>query len=212
MRFEDQRALLVRELEAQGIRDEAVLKAFLSVPREIFVPKEHQDMTYHNRALPIAGSQTISQPLMVAIMLQILDLSSEDTVLEIGTGSGYQTALLAFIAKEVCSVERLELLSLQAQKVLKKQGIKNAYFRIGDGAMGWEKAFPAYTSFNKIIVSAGAKQIPSRLTEQLAEGGRMVIPVGEQNQQTLVLITKKDGRLNHKDCGLCAFVPLVTGS
>ncbi len=212
MRFEDQRALLVRELEAQGIKDERVLKAFLSVPRELFVPEEHQNLAYHNRALPIAERQTISQPLMVAIMLQVLELSAEDTVLEIGTGSGYQTALLASLVKEVCSVERLENLSLQAQKVIKKQGLKNAYFRIGDGAMGWEKAFPAISSFDKIVVSAGARQIPQRLTEQLAEGGRMVIPVGEQNQQSLMLVTKQDGLLCYSDCGLCAFVPLITST
>ncbi|HOH47593.1 MAG TPA: protein-L-isoaspartate(D-aspartate) O-methyltransferase [Candidatus Cloacimonadota bacterium] len=212
MRYEDQRALLVRELELQGIKDERVLRAFLNTPRELYVPEEHQSLAYHNRALPIAERQTISQPLMVAIMLQTLELTPEDTVLEIGTGSGYETAVLASIVKEVCSVERLENLSLQAQQILKKQGFRNVYFRIGDGALGWEKAFPAYNSFDKIIVSAGARQIPSRLTEQLAEGGRMVIPVGEQQQQKLVLLTKKDGVLSQSDCGLCAFVPLVTST
>ena len=210
MRYEDQRALLVKELSAQGIRDERVLEAFLEVKRELFVPEENRAYSYHNRALPIALKQTISQPLMIAIMLQLLDLKEDDLVLEIGTGSGYQTALLSHLVKEICSVELLEALSLTAQKILKEQGVRNAHFRIGDGAMGWVAAWPPHKEFDKIVVSAGAKNVPEKLTAQIKEGGAMVIPVGETSTQELLLIKRIEGKLLTQQYGLCSFVPLVT--
>ena len=209
MRFEDQRQKLVNELKLEGISDEAVLAAFAIVPREDFVLPEYRDYAYRNQPLPIKQNQTISQPLMIAIMLQLLELKPEDIVLEIGTGSGYQSALLAEIVTEVCSVERIESLSFSAQKVLRNSNYKNINFRIGDGHKGWQKAFPPYKEFPKIIVSAGASSIPEALVAQLAEGGIMAIPVGETNAQILNIVTRKNGNLQITHTGACSFVPLV---
>ena len=210
MRFEDQRTLLVQELASEGITDERVLDAFRKVPRELFVPSQFREYAYRNQPLPIDCYQTISQPLMIAIMLQYLELQPEDIVLEIGTGSGYQTALLAELAKEVCTVERLESLSLKAQELLKSLGYKNIYFRIGDGTQGWQKAYPPYKEFNKIIVSAAAKEIPPKLKEQLADQGIMVIPVGTGYYQTLHKMVRDKDRFIITKHGGCAFVPLVS--
>lgn len=209
MRFDDQRALLIKDLRGRGITDPLVLKAFAKVPREMYILPQYMEYAYSNQPLPIEAGQTISQPLMIAIMLEYLDLKPEQRVLEIGTGSGYQTALLAEFGCEVCSVERIEELSLKAQQVLKSQDIKNVYFRIGDGGEGWQKAYPPYKSFHRIIVSAGAAEIPSRLTEQLAEGGIMVIPVGRYSPQILTRIIKQDNELIISEHGGCAFVPLI---
>lgn len=210
MRFEDQRKLLVQELRQQGIRDEAVLAAFSKVPRELYVPPQYKDYAYRNRPLPIGLEQTISQPLMVAIMLEHLELKPEDLVLEIGTGSGYECALLAEIAGEVCSVERLEELSLTAQGVLKEAGYKNIFFRIGDGAQGWLKAYPPHKEFDKIIVSAGARQIPPRLQEQLKLGGILVVPVGAGDYQILTKVIRTENGYSVSEHGACAFVPLIS--
>ena len=210
MRFEDQRKLLVQELRQQGIRDEAVLAAFSKVPRELYVPPQYKDYAYRNRPLPIGLEQTISQPLMVAIMLEHLELKPEDLVLEIGTGSGYECALLAEIAGEVCSVERLEELSLTAQGVLKEAGYKNIFFRIGDGSQGWLKAYPPHKEFDKIIVSAGARQIPPRLQEQLKPGGILVVPVGAGDYQILTKVIRTENGYSVSEHGACAFVPLIS--
>lgn len=210
MRYEDQRKLLVDELRHNGISDELVLSAFARVPREHYVLPEYREYSYRNQPLPIHLSQTISQPLMIALMLQHLELKPEDIVLEIGTGSGYQTALLAEIVKEVCTVERLELLTLTAKKVLKSQAYKNINFRIGDGAEGWRKAYPPYNSFGKIIVSAAASTIPDELVRQLGDKGILVIPVGKGNIQTLTKICRVNEDVRITEHGACAFVPLVT--
>jgi len=209
MRYEDQRQRLVEELRLQGIRDEAVLQAFLAVPRELYVLPEYREYAYRNQPLPIDCNQTISQPLMIAIMLEHMQLTKSDLVLEIGTGSGYQTALLAALVREVCTVERLEALSLSARAVLKEAGCANIHYRIGDGSQGWQHAFPPYKSFNKIIVSAAAAHVPSKLVEQLAEPGILVIPVGPAYLQTLVRVEKKDGKIHQSSHGGCTFVPLV---
>lgn len=209
MRFEDQRQLLVSELRSDGITDEAVLKAFGSVAREHYVLPEYQIYAYRNKPLPILDKQTISQPLMIALMLQYLEIRAEDIVLEIGTGSGYEAALLASITKEVCTIERIESLSLSAQRVLREDGFRNIYFRIGDGTSGWQKAYPPYKEFSRIIVSAGADMIPEKLTAQLAEGGIMVIPVGPGTTQSLLKITRQNGELLYSEHGACAFVPLI---
>jgi protein-L-isoaspartate(D-aspartate) O-methyltransferase len=209
MRFEDQRKMLVEELSQRGIADPDVLAVFEKIPREYYVLPEYQEYAYRNQPLPISGRQTISQPLMIALMMSKLKLRPQDLVLEIGTGSGYQTALLASIVKEVCTVELLDFLSLKAQKILKSAGFKNIHFRIGDGWDGWQKAYPAYKVFDKIIVSAAAEEIPSRLCEQLADGGIMVVPVGAGIAQILHIIQrKKDELIIRKDCP-CAFVPMV---
>ncbi len=209
MRFEDQRQVMVNELKRAGINDEAVLSAFLAVPREDYVLPEYRDYAYRNQPLPILHNQTISQPLMIAIMMQLLELKKTDVVLDIGTGSGYQCALLAEIAREVCSVERIEGLSLSAQKVLRQAGYRNVFFRIGDGYAGWEKAYPAHKSFPKIIVSAGAESIPERLVDQLAEGGIMLIPIGATSAQVLHIIRRVNNEIVITKSGACSFVPLV---
>lgn len=209
MRFEDQRIKLVEELYTQGIRDEAVLSAFAKIKREDFVLAEYREYAYRNRPLPINQSQTISQPYIIALMMSYLNLQVNDVVLEIGTGSGYQTALLASIVHEVCTVERLDQLSLSAQKILKKTGFRNIFFRIGDGWDGWQKAYPAYKEFSKIIVSAGADSIPHKLCDQLAEGGTLIIPVGNATQQVLQIVTREKGEIVVKKDAPCAFVPLI---
>lgn len=209
MRFEDQREKLVKELQAGGICDTAILNAFAKVPREEFVLPEYREYAYRNQPLPILHSQTISQPLMIAIMMQLMELKNSDIVLEVGTGSGYQSALLAEVVKEVCSIERIESLSLDARKILKKTGYKNIYFLIGDGHQGWKKAYPAHKTFNKIIVSAGAEEIPSALVQQLDEGGIMTIPVGSSGSQILNVIRKVNGEVQISHNGACSFVPLI---
>jgi protein-L-isoaspartate(D-aspartate) O-methyltransferase len=212
MRFDDQRKRLVHELVKLGIKDANVLKAFETVPREHFVLPEYSDYAYRNQPLPIEQNQTISQPLMIAIMLEHLHLTADDIVLEIGTGSGYQSALLASIVKEVCTIERLEALSLKARVTLKNLGYANIFYRIGDGSAGWQKAFPVYTEFPKIIVSAAATKLPDKLVAQLADPGILVVPVGGQHLQTLTVIEKLNGETVHSTQGGCTFVPLIIDS
>lgn len=209
MRYEDQRQLLVSILRQRGIRDESVLEAFGRIPREDYVLPEYREYAYRDRPLPLHSEQTISQPSMIALMLCHLNLKDSDRVLEIGTGSGYQTAILASLVAEVCSVELLDNLSLSAQKVLKAAGFRNIHFRIGDGWQGWEKAYPPYKEFDKIIVSAAAERIPPKLSEQLAEGGILAVPVGAQGGQILNIITRRNGELLIKQDIACTFVPLV---
>lgn len=209
MRFEDQRLRLLEDLKASGITDAAVLSAFSSVPREDYVLPEYKEYAYRNRPLPLSLGQTISQPSMIAIMMSELKLRPQDKVLEIGTGSGYQTALLASIVDEVCTVELHDSLSLGAQKILKAAGFKNIYFRIGDGWAGWEKAYPAYKEFDKIIVSAAAEEVPPQLCDQIAEDGIMVVPVGGSLSQILHIIVREKGTLKIRQDYPCTFVPLV---
>lgn len=209
MRFEDLRQRLVAELRLLGINSEPVLAAFAKIPRELYILPQYMEYAYSNQPLPIDAGQTISQPMMIAIMLEQLALEDQHHVLEIGTGSGYQTALLSELAKDVCSIERIEALSLKAQKVLKSENIKNVYFRIGDGYQGWQKAYPPYKSFDRIIVSAGAPAIPKGLTNQLADGGIMVIPVGHHSPQILTKIIRKGDELLISKHGACAFVPMI---
>lgn len=212
MRFDDQRKRLVQELEKHGIKDQNVLNAFATVPREHFVLPQYSDFAYRNQPLPIELNQTISQPLMIAIMMEHLNLGNDDIVLDIGTGSGYQAALLSTIVKEVCTIERIEALSLKARTILKNLGYTNVYYRIGDGSSGWQKAFPVYNEFPKIIVSAGAEKIPEKLIKQLADPGILVIPVGGQGLQTLIKIEKHDGKIIQSTQGGCTFVPLIVDS
>jgi protein-L-isoaspartate(D-aspartate) O-methyltransferase len=212
MRFTDQRKRLVQELEHYGINNVHVLKAFEKVPREHFVLPEHMDYSYRNQPLPIDFNQTISQPLMIAIMLEHLLLEKTDIVLEIGTGSGYQTALLSTLAKEVCTIERIDGLALKARTKLKNLGYDNIYFKIGDGSLGWQKAFPVYKDFPKIIVSAAAPDIPKKLLNQLSDPGILVIPVGDSMIQDLIKIQKNTGQIIRTTHGGCAFVPLISES
>jgi len=210
MRFEDQRKQLVdRFLKGRDITDENVLNAFLEIPREKFIEPELSYLAYHDSPLTIGEGQTISQPYIVALMLQQLELKPTDRVLEIGTGSGYQTALLSKIVAEVYTVERIKILSLRAKAILEKLGCDNIFMHVGDGTLGWSGAEPNMESFDKIVVAAGAPRIPQALLEQLAEGGICVIPSGDRITQNLVLIKRVGDDYVKTDLGSCAFVPLI---
>ena len=188
------------------ISDPAVLDAIKRVPRHQFVPEHLQDQAYEDRPLPIGQGQTISQPFVVALMTQALELTPESKVLEIGTGSGYQTAILAELAGDVYTVEVRPELQERARLILEDLGYTNIHYRVGDGWLGWPEEAP----FDAIIVTAAAPEWPQALIKQLAEGGRMVIPVGERDwNQTLWLLTKLDGQLIKESLGPVRFVPLV---
>jgi protein-L-isoaspartate(D-aspartate) O-methyltransferase len=206
MNYEEQRHQMVStQLLPRQISEPLIIKAFKKVPREKFVPSKYIEGAYGDYPLPIGEGQTISQPFMVALMTQALGLTEETRVLEVGTGSGYQAAILAEIAKEVFTIERFPKLSERAQSILKKLGYKNIYFKIGDGTCGW----PDYSPYQAIIVTAGAPRIPPPLIEQLQDGGRLVIPVGGVCGQTLICVHKTPAGLKEeKICG-CVFVPLV---
>jgi protein-L-isoaspartate(D-aspartate) O-methyltransferase len=200
------RSLIDRELRPEGITDERVLDAMYRVKREKFVPETLRERAYDNNPLPIGENQTISQPYIVARMTQGLDLRPEDKVLEVGTGSGYQTAILAELAGVVYSVERLEGLALKARTGLYSQGYKNIILVVGDGSKG----LPEYAPYDKIIVTAGSPDVPKPLVEQLRNGGKLVIPVGGRYVQDLELVEKAlNGRISRRSLGGCRFVPLL---
>ncbi|MGB9856937.1 MAG: protein-L-isoaspartate(D-aspartate) O-methyltransferase [Dictyoglomaceae bacterium] len=196
---------LINLLKDEGITSESVLKVLAKVPRHLFIPKELEEIAYENQALPIGEFQTISQPFIVALMTQALDLSGKERVLEIGTGSGYQTAILAELAQEVFTVERLKSLLEKAQSLLEFLGYKNIYFKLGDGTEGWEEFAP----YDRIIVTASAPEIPLPLWEQLKEDGIIVIPIGSKEYQNLYKITKKEGKKLIENLGGVVFVPLI---
>ncbi|AOP44104.1 protein-L-isoaspartate(D-aspartate) O-methyltransferase [Edwardsiella piscicida] len=200
--------LLIQQLMRQGIRDEAVLKAIVSVPRERFIDEAMSHKAYDNTALPIGLGQTISQPYMVARMTELLALQAASRVLEIGTGSGYQTAVLAHLVPHVYSVERIKSLQWQAKRRLKQLDLHNVSTRHGDGWQGWASRGP----FDAIIVTAAAPEIPPALLAQLAEGGRLVLPVGEQSQpQFLRRIQRRGDEYLVESIEPVRFVPLVSG-
>ena len=172
--------------ERRGIRDPRVLSAFRDIPRHLFVPRERTDEAHDDRPLDIGQGQTISQPYMVALMTEVLRLSGGERVLEIGTGSGYQTAILSKLCAAVYTVERLGGLSRRAQEVLGTLGLANVHFRVGDGTLGWPDEAP----FGRIMVTAGAPEVPPSLEAQLAEGGRLVMPVGGRGGQDLVVVDR----------------------
>ncbi len=200
------RMKMVREqLLSRGIRDKRVLAAFEKVERHKFIPDSMLPDAYADFPLPIGENQTISQPYMVALMTENLCLNGKEKILEIGTGSGYQTAILAELAKEVCTIERLEHLSKKAQTTLEKIGYDSIKYKVGDGTLGWPEEAP----FDRVIITAASPQIPLPLTEQLKENGRMVIPLGETLGQVLTLVEKKENKLEAiRVCG-CVFVPLI---
>jgi protein-L-isoaspartate(D-aspartate) O-methyltransferase len=193
------------QIKARGIKDERVLKAMLKVPRHLFVDEALRDQAYGDFPLPIGEGQTISQPYIVALMTEALELKGIERVLEIGTGSGYQTAILAELALWVYTIERFPTLLERAKKVLKELGYKNISFKLDDGTLGWKEAAP----FDAIIVTAASPDIPPPLVEQLAEGGRMVIPIGDEFSQTLIKGVKKGGKLHTKALEPVRFVKLV---
>jgi protein-L-isoaspartate(D-aspartate) O-methyltransferase len=197
--------MLERQLKARGIFDERVLSAMGRVPREEFIAPELREHAYEDRPLAIGCSQTISQPYIVASMLQAAELRPEDQVLELGTGSGYQTALLAEIATSVVSMERHAELAEIARERLSRLGYINVEFVIGDGTLGYAPRSP----YDVILVSAAAPQIPQPLVDQLAVGGRMVLPVGSRDLQDLVLVKKDEEGTRSVRLDGCAFVPLI---
>jgi protein-L-isoaspartate(D-aspartate) O-methyltransferase len=206
MNFEAQRKRMVdAQLIPRGIRDPLVLEAMGKVAREEFVPKNLRERAYSDNALPIAENQTISQPYIVALMTQALELKGGEKVLEIGTGSGYQAAILAEIAGEVYTVERISALNDRAKEILSKLGYRNIHYKVVNGTLGWPERSP----YDAIIVTAGAPKIPEPLMEQLAEGGRMVIPVGDSLDQDLLKIRKVGGEPLTEDLGAVRFVRLV---
>lgn len=193
-------------MKPAGVTDERILAAFRSIPREKFVLPEFLNLAYENTALPIEAGQTISQPSMVGQMTQLLNLVGNEKVLEIGTGSGYQAAILSKLAKKVYSVEIIGYLAGKAAKTLKELGIENVEVILGDGNFGLKK----YAPYDAIIVTAAAKQIPDTFIDQLGPGGRIIIPVGEKfGNQKLLFGTKKDGKLELEEKEAVRFVPLV---
>jgi protein-L-isoaspartate(D-aspartate) O-methyltransferase len=199
------KSMVQRQLIPRGISDRRVLAAMEEVPRHLFVGESLHDEAYDDNPLPIGEGQTISQPYMVAVMTELLELKGDERVLEIGTGSGYQAAVLSRLCAWVYTVERIAALSLQAQRTLKACGYENASFRIGDGTLGWPEEAP----FDGIIVTAGAPNIPDVLVKQLRIGGRLVIPVGNRFSQTLKLVVRTESGRRTEDHTGCRFVDLV---
>ncbi len=193
------------QIAIRGVRDPRVLAAMRRVPRHQFIPPRLWDQAYNDYPLPIGEDQTISQPYIVALMTDMLEVRDTDRVLEIGTGSGYQAAILAELAAQVFSIDRVAPLLAKAEKVLAALGYQNIKTRVGDGTLGWPEEMP----FDAIIVTAGAPQVPRPLTEQLALGGRLVIPVGDQYSQTLTLGRRAQDGLKFENHGGCRFVRLI---
>ena len=202
---EARREMVTWQIERRGIRDPRVLAAMYAVPRHLFVPGVSAVFAYEDQPLPIGEGQTISQPFMVAAMTEALELAGEERVLEIGTGSGYQAALLSMLAREVFSIERHAALAASAAERLTQMGYANVRVRTGDGTLG----LPEDAPFDAIIVTAAAPDVPKPLVEQLAEGGRLVIPVGSANQQDLLRLRRREGKITTESLYLCRFVPLV---
>ena len=205
--FEIPRARMVEHLRSHyKIGDERVLQAMNTVPRHAFVPEALKAQAYKDNALPISGGQTISQPFIVARMTELLGLQGRERVLEIGSGSGYQTAILSIVARKVFAVERLAVLAAEAKQKLIQLGFRNISYRCDDGTNGWE----VYAPFDAILVAAGGPSIPEPLAKQLEIGGRMVIPVGtDQKSQVLVRVTRTEKGFETENFGPCAFVPLI---
>ena len=205
-KYEGKREEMVRsQIEARGIREPGVLSAFRQVPRHLFVSEALRDQAYGDYPLPIGEQQTISQPYIVAEMTQALELGQDDRVLEIGTGSGYQAAILAQIVYRVYTVERRRSLYMQARTLFDKLHYHNIVTKYADGTKGWQAESP----FDAIIVTAGAPEIPEVLINQLVEGGRLVVPVGNQHTQELIKIYREKGNIQQTNLGGCRFVKLV---
>ncbi len=204
--FREEREAMVRyQIEARGIKDPRVLEAMRKVPRHLFVPLEYREFSYEDRPLPIGEGQTISQPYIIALMTQALDLKGDEKVLEVGTGSGYQAAILGELAKEVFSIELEKSLAERAKKLLEQLGYDNIHVIVGDGFFGLSEEAP----FDRIIITCAAPRIPEPLIDQLKDGGRMVLPLGEMPyHQDLILVKKKGKELEVEDLGGVVFVPM----
>ncbi|HKO59504.1 MAG TPA: protein-L-isoaspartate(D-aspartate) O-methyltransferase [Thermoanaerobaculia bacterium] len=201
-----QRALMVeRHVAARGVRDERVLQAMREVPRHLFVPSVVAAKAYGPGALPIGAKQTISQPYIVARMIELLDLKGSEKVLEIGTGTGYQAVVLSKLCAKVFSIERINELALRAAELIRELKIYNATVKVFDGTYGWSDQAP----FDRIIVAAAAPAVPEPLVQQLSRTGKLVVPIGPEGNQRLARVTRVGTRTQIEDCGSAEFVPLV---
>lgn len=203
--FRGARQRLVETLRDKGIRDLAVLRAFEMTPRHAFVPTGLRHRAYEDAPLPIGNGQTISQPWVHARYLELLHLNGKERVLEVGTGSGYQTVLLAHLVAQIFSIERIPALLQQARENIQRAGVNNVSLLLGDGTIGWRE----YSPYDAILVSAGAPSIPQPLLDQLAEGGRLLIPIGDREEQKLVVAERKNGQVELHDIAAVRFVPLL---
>lgn len=199
------RRRLIETLQANGIRDLAVLRAFDEVPRHLFVPTGVRHRAYEDAALPIGSGQTISQPSIHALYLDVLRLTGKERVLEVGTGSGFQTALLARLAAQVFTIERVAALMDRAKEVLRSMNVNNVSYLVGDGTIGWRE----YGPYDAILVGAGSPTVPQPLIDQLAVGGRLLCPVGDRTQQEVVLVTRDLSGVRTSVVADARFVPLV---
>ena len=199
------RRMVEEQLHRRGIQDARVLRIMAAVPRHLFVDPTFVGRAYSDHALPIGQEQTISQPYMVALMTQALELEGGEKVLEVGTGSGYQTAMLAELAERIFTIERIPEIGIAARERLTAMGYSNIIYRIGDGTVGWREMAP----FDRIIVTAGAPRVPSFLEEQLAVGGWGIVPVGDASNQNLVRLTRTETGAREEILCSCTFVPLI---
>ncbi len=197
--------MVEEQLRSRGVRDDRLLAAMSKVPREEFIPSEDAANAYGDCPLPIGEGQTISQPYIVAAMVEVLELNPEDRVLEVGTGTGYQAAILGKLAADVWTIERHAELADQAREILYRLGYKNVHVLCGDGSLG----LPERAPFNKILVAAAAPRVPETLVAQLADGGRLVVPVGSRSEQQLEVIRKLGDQISITKHDVCRFVPLV---
>jgi protein-L-isoaspartate(D-aspartate) O-methyltransferase len=202
---ERRRRMIESQIAARDVKDARVLTALEAIPRELFVPEDLRQNAYDDRALPIEDSQTISQPYIVAIMTELLRAEPDHRVLEIGTGSGYQTAILSKLSRQVFSIERHANLAASARLRLDMLGITNVDIRVGDGTLGLAEEAP----FDRVLVTAGAPTVPEALTAQLADSGRLVIPVGPPGYQHLTVVSRATGRYIQEEHDACVFVPLI---
>jgi protein-L-isoaspartate(D-aspartate) O-methyltransferase len=204
--FAHQRAMMVdRYVKARGVKDERILQAMREVPRHLFVPSVVAAKAYGPGALPIGKNQTISQPYIVARMIELLDLTGKEKVLEIGTGTGYQAVVLSKLCAKVFSIERINELALRAAELIREMKIYNATVKVFDGTYGWSDQAP----FDRIIVAAAAPSVPEPLVQQLARTGKLVIPIGPEGNQRLARVTRVGTHTQIEDCGTAEFVPLV---
>jgi protein-L-isoaspartate(D-aspartate) O-methyltransferase len=197
--------MVKNQLAARGIADEGVLQAMGKIPRHLFISEALAGEAYNDHPVPIGEKQTISQPYIVALMTQALGLQGKENTLEIGTGSGYQTAILAELSSRVYTVERIKSLLVNARKLLAQLGYSNILFKAYDGTLGWKE----YAPFDAIMVTAGAPSVPKPLIDQLADNGRMIIPIGDRYTQELIKVTKKGENLEQESLGGCRFVNLI---
>lgn len=199
------RRRLIEQLQANGIRDLAVIRAFEMTPRHLFVPEGVRGRAYDDTALPIGNGQTISQPSVHARYLELLELTGRERILEVGTGSGYQTVLLAHLAAQVFSIERVPSLLDRARDMIRQAGVRNVSLLLGDGTIGWRE----YAPYDAILVSAASPEVPEPLLAQLADGGRLIIPLGDRDEQMLVLFIRQGIEIHRRDIMPVRFVPLL---